>query len=72
MALHPNTAYSVRIGVKPAQTREDLEELIKWILHRGGCMACGRLAVLQIGFQERVSPELQKAGAIDLQEQLAR
>lgn len=72
MALQPNSVYSVRIGVKPEQTFADVENLIKWILHRGGCMACGRLASLDIGFQERVNPELQKAGAIDIQEQLVR
>lgn len=63
---------SVRIGLKPGHSLQDVQNIVKWMLGHGGCLACGRLARLDLGFQEVIQPELEKIGAVSIVEQVAR
>ena len=58
---------SVSVAINPKkQTLETVNQLVKQILGRAGCDACGRIAYIHVNFLGDPDPDMEKLGAISV------
>jgi len=58
---------SVSVAINPKkQNLETVNQLVKQILGRAGCEACGRIAYIHVNFLGDPDPDMEKLGAISV------
>jgi hypothetical protein len=58
---------SVSVAINPKkQNLETVNQLVKQILGRAGCDACGRIAYIHVNFLGDPDPDMEKLGAISV------
>jgi len=51
------------------QSIDSIKQVVSGVFGRGGCLTCGRGAVLRVEFQVDPPPELAQAGVISMSEE---
>ena len=58
---------SVSVSINPKkQNLETVNQLVKQILGRAGCEACGRIPYIHVNFLGDPDPDMEKLGAISV------
>jgi hypothetical protein len=58
---------SVSVAINPKkQNLETVNQMVKLILGRAGCDACGRIAYIHVNFLGDPDPDMEKLGAISV------
>lgn len=69
MSLAPKGMKAAHVTFNPNdQTADHIQEVVKYLLGKAGCLACGRVALLNIEFLGDPERELAQAGVISVSE----
>jgi hypothetical protein len=69
MSLAPTGMKAAQVTFNPEdQTADHIHEVVKYLLGKAGCLACGQVAILNIEFRGDPDRELAKAGVISVSE----